>query len=206
MPKINTVEHARVETKCSKCGDVIKAAIVGKTESGKNARVPGDSYIWIQKKNGPKVARCSKPACRFKPSDLTSSDKLSRVYSAREEAEENIVAWGGDPEEPGDVDELKTILETAAETIREVGEEYTESADNMENAFPGGSPTIDDCREKADSLESWAGELEGVDFEDFDGEGAEDDEAQTSTLGERIAAWESDQRDAAHAALSECPV
>lgn len=178
--KINRVKHAQNAQTCGKCGDVItpsrdaKQRVLnkrsGKTE-WKTVRVLGDSYQWIKFNRGPKLVRCMKAACGFRQSDMTRG-KMSGVYAAQEAAQDTIAEWDGE-----DIEDLKTALTDAAEAIREVASEYGESADNMEQAFPGGSPTIDECREKQEELESWADELENTDLTEWDGADDDDDGA-----------------------------
>lgn len=178
--RITTVNHAQKAQTCRRCGTTIKPSRdvkqdvlnkrTGKTKK-KVVRVLGDSYRWIKFNRGSKIVRCMDNACRFRPSDMTTSDKLSTLYGAQETAEDAIDAWDGDE---GSIDDLKTALEDLATSVEEVAEGYTESADNMENVFTGGSPTIDDCREKAEGLESWKDEIEGVDFDEWDGPSEED--------------------------------
>jgi dsDNA-specific endonuclease/ATPase MutS2 len=144
MPRINHVKKARKDQgTCGRCGKPIKA---------------GDSYRWIKFRHGGKRKRCSDPACRFRQSDLTQSDKLSRVYEAQETAEENINAL--DTSDESFEDDLRNVLEEAANEIREVAGEYEEAAENIREHFSESS-TADECEEKAGELESWADELEG---------------------------------------------
>jgi hypothetical protein len=222
--RINTVEHAQKKgLSCGKCGDKIlhsrdeKQTVTDK-RTGKSkkkiVRVLGDGYRWIKFNRGPKLIRCMKPACAFRSSDMTKG-KMSGVYAAQETAQDAIAEWDGD------VEDLKQILTDAAEAIREVAQEYSDSADNMEQVFTGGSPTIDECREKQESLESWADELEAIDFEEWDGpdEGdepeekdesedekkSEDDEPKNSQ-GQTRDEWREDQRSTAEEAIGNCPV
>ena len=86
-------------------------------------------------------------------SQLTQS-KMGEFYSAQEEIEDIEVTAATAPDVPG-------MLESAVENARAVSEEYNSSADSMEDAFPGGCPTMDECREKAEGIESWCDEVEG---------------------------------------------
>lgn len=179
--RINTVKHARKPQKCGRCGTEIKPSR-DEVQDGKKVRVLGDSYRWIQfnsfKGGGGRHVRCASYDCRFRQSDLTNS-KMSGVYAAQETAEEAIDAWDGETS-----DDLQAILSECAEAAREVAEEYRESAANMESAFPGGSPTIDECNEKADEIDSWADELESVDFDDKP-EDDEDEDANEDEDGDK---------------------
>jgi hypothetical protein len=154
--RVNHVKKARKDQgTCGKCGKAIKA---------------GDAYKWAKGRFGPRMVRCD--SCAFRQSDLTSSDKLSQVYAAQEAAENAMAEW-----DPDDANEAKQILETLAETIREVAEEYQQSADSIRDNFAE-SPTADECEEKANELESWVDECEDAasECEEFDEEGVEFDE------------------------------
>jgi hypothetical protein len=39
---------------------------------------------------------------------------------------------------------------------------------SQEGHFPSGNPVIEECREKAEAIEEWVGELEGLDIEEID--------------------------------------
>lgn len=209
--RVTTVEHSRTELECSKCGTKIRASRDEKQDvvdrrtgkkKRKTVRVLGDSYRWIKFNRGAKVIRCMSPKCGFMPSDMTTSDKLSRVYAAQEAAEETVSDW----DFSGDVSELKQALDDLASEVRAVSEEYEESASNMEQAFPNGSSKIDEIREKADSLSSWADEIEGVDFEEWDGPEDEEGKDVKNTSDQTREEWGEEQREAAEAVLSNCPV
>lgn len=140
MPKVNTVDKARKSPgDCGKCGAKIKA---------------GMPYRWAKGRYGPKKVRC--PKCAFRPSDLTGSDKLSRLYSARESVEDVLVP------DFDDTDAVRDAISSAVDEAREVASEYSDAAENM-------SATRDEMEEKSSQCESWADELEGVDVEEFEG-------------------------------------
>jgi hypothetical protein len=205
MPRINTVKKARkAQGTCGKCGKAIKA---------------GDAYKWIKPRYGAKKVRCED--CAFRSSDLTSSDKLSRVYEAQETAQDAVNDWDGE-----DAQELKSILETAAEEIREVAQEYQDSADAIMEHFPSGNQTSEECEERAQELEGWADTLDDFEPEEFEPEDEDDDpDAEENGNGltevsdpnkseadedEELACkkeeWAEEQRGNAHVALDECPV
>jgi uncharacterized protein YfcZ (UPF0381/DUF406 family) len=231
--RITTVKHSQSELSCSRCGEKIRPSrdeeqqVTGRGGKlvTKPVRVLGDSYRWIKFNRRPRVVRCMKAGCAFRSSDLTTSEKLSRVYAARDTAEQQIAEWSGDAED------LKAILEDLANEVREVADEYGESADNMEQAFSGGSPTIDDCREKQDQLTEWADEIEGVEITEWapvekEEEGAgeapegeeegeeeeeeeetkkEDDEPRNDE-GQTREEWADEQRGAAEEVAGGCPL
>ena len=207
------VKHSLTALVCSRCRCEIKPSrdetqtvtVKGKAAE-KTVRVLGDPYRWIKFNRRPRTVRCMAPACAFKRSDLTTSEKLGRIYDAQDSAEDAIAAWSGE------ADDLKTILSDLASEIRDVAQEYNDSADNMEQAFTGGSPTIDDCRDKADQLESWADEIENVDFDEWEPAKEEaddpdgDSDVETNDDGQTHDEWAEAQRDTASAAVSECPI
>lgn len=112
----------------------------------------GDSYYWWKFRHGGK--HYSKTAPR--PSQLTNSDKLSRAYACAEQLEDLAAGLTADstPEEIADA------MDEIVSEINDIAQEYRDSADNINNAFTGGSQTADDCEEKADSLGEWAQEVE----------------------------------------------
>jgi hypothetical protein len=184
MPRINTVKKARkAQGRCTKCGKAINK---------------GDAYRWIKPRYGSK--RCVCESCQFRASDLTSSDKLGRVYDAQEDAQSAVGDWDGQ-----DVAELRQALEDAAEAIREVAQEYQESADNIMEHFPSGNQTSEECEERANELEGWADDIEGADLDDFDPEAEGEDETDDERA-ERRERWVEETRDAAQAPLDDCPV
>ena len=204
--KIHHVKHPLTALKCSKCSADIrpsrdekppKAAKGERKRVTKLVRVLGDPYRWVKFNRRPRNVRCMAKGCAFRRSDLTTSDKLGRVYDAQDAASDAVAAWTGEGDDAAD--ELTQSLADLASELREVASEYTESADAMESAFTGGSPTIDDCREKAEALEGWADELESTDFDTW-GSDSEDagDEAH--------AAWLDEQRDKANDAVNDCPI
>lgn len=145
--KINQVKKARKDQgACGKCGVEIRK---------------GDAYKWIKFRYGGRRLRCMNRGCMFRPSDLTSSDKLSRVYGAQEALEDALKGW-----DRKTLDHLSGAVEGCADDLREVASEYEESADSIRDSFPDSS-TADECEEKAQGLEVWADEIEGA-FEEID--------------------------------------
>jgi len=133
----------------------------------------GDSYKWFASRIGRMTIRkdfCD--TCTIRPSDQTTSDKLSALYLAVETAEDAIEGLT-----EFTLSDLGEILRECAEAVREVAGEYAESASNIEEGF--GHPTsqsediqqkADDVESFADSLESCADEIDGMDDPDADEE------------------------------------
>jgi hypothetical protein len=208
--RVNTVKKARKDQgTCPACGKEIKA---------------GDSYKWAKGRFTAKKVRCA--SCNFRQSDLTSSDKLSQVYAAQEGAEDAMAEWSGSPDADDDGSEAKSIMETLAEAIREVAQEYQESADSIHENFSESS-TADECEEKAQELEQWADECEQVaeeaefdeddidfDEDDVDVEDCKDDEereeriekARQEKRTEARDQWRETLESEMNDAIGSCPV
>lgn len=131
--KVHNVKKARTPGNCSRCGSVIAI---------------GDPYIWIKSRVSPKRSFCT--AHPPKPSDITSSDKLSRLYSVLEELEECAVDT---------LDEALSLLDAAISTAEEVGDDYQQSLDNMPEGPRSGQPGME-IEEKIQACSDWAAELE----------------------------------------------
>lgn len=162
MARLHTVT-ARKPNKCGSCGAKIK---------------PGETYFWWANRIGrssSKKVRCA--AHKPKPSEMVSSDKMSRIMAAQESVE--AVLYGEQKDFESFQGDVAQALRDAASEIRETGEEYGESFDNMPEGLQQGDTGMrDGCEQWADSLESAADEIEGLTAEDTepqDGEEAEVD-------------------------------
>lgn len=200
MPRVNRVKKARKDQGTCRCGHVIKA---------------GESYQWAKPRYGAKMVRCAN--CSFSRSDLTSSDKLARIYDAQDSAADEIGSWSGDDGH----DALAEILRNAAQEANEVADEYEESAENIREHFESSS-TADECEERAEEIRSWAEEMESAadELEEFDEDTAreearsdlEDDDGKVNNTEVDGAVetareeWASDARDKADEAIGNCPV
>lgn len=105
----------------------------------------GDMYYsWSFRYGGKRISKTPP-----RPSQLTQS-KMSEALAAGEQLEDTIPT-ASNPQE------LVDALNEAAEAIRAVGEEYSDSASNM--AVQAGS-VYEECEEKASNCEDWASSLE----------------------------------------------
>jgi hypothetical protein len=129
--------------KCDKCGKEIKV---------------GDPYKWTEIKmtyGGMKKVRCM-DCPSWKQSELTMS-KMSGVYAAQEMVEDTDVL---------SVEDLESLRDDAVSQIEEVAQEYEDSATNIEEGFGHSTSMSEELNEKAESLRSWADEIQSVDFEE----------------------------------------
>ncbi|MCH9712694.1 MAG: hypothetical protein K0U20_08740 [Proteobacteria bacterium] len=138
----------------------------------------GESYYWASFKTGPRSSTKRYWLTRPKQSQLTLS-KMSGVYAADEAIDETIRA-----DMTGE--DISSAIQDVITSVEEVRDEYQESYDNMQDAFPSGCPTMEEIEEKVDTLDGWISELENAandadalddapDPEDFD-DGMEDAE------------------------------
>lgn len=120
----------------------------------------GESYYWWKFKRGPKMFSTKPP----RPSQLTQSDKISRVLAAGESVGDAVSSarddMGGE-DATSNLDAVISALEEAASEMGEVAEEYRESAESIREHFSE-SETADQCDEKADHLEEVQGEIESA--------------------------------------------
>ena len=147
MPRINRVQRSRSARQCSACGGAI---------------AKGEPYIWVKSRYGPRRERCVKPECQFRQSELTSSEKLSQFYGAQENIEDAVDAFRKCDGKDAFSDALKCLIgeiESARDEITEVSEQYEESAQNMDEYFPGSSQ-VDEIREKAENAQTVVDEID----------------------------------------------
>lgn len=138
----------------------------------------GDPYNWAKPRFRGKLVFC---AAHFpKRSELTSSDKLARIYEADDEINDGFPQVG-DAENMGELtdalEEVAGRLEEIADDMEDVASEYRESAENIREYFEGSSQA-DDIEYQGDDVQTWADEirnaadhirgLDGFDPEDFD--------------------------------------
>ena len=147
MPSVHEQKARKDQGECSRCGTKIKK---------------GQRYKWAKGRYTVRRVWCSH--CQPRASELTGSDKLSRLYAARESIEDVITG-------ECTKENLIEALSDAASEAREVGQEYQESHDAMPDNFQM-SATGEELQEKADQCEQWADALEsavqGVDALDWD--------------------------------------
>ncbi|KPK66575.1 MAG: hypothetical protein AMS21_02115 [Gemmatimonas sp. SG8_38_2] len=180
---------------------------VKKAQKDNSVAKKGESYYWWKFRYGGKQYSKTYP----RASQLTQSDKLSRVYSAQESVEDSgqpptdARAYGTPDELAAALREVYDVWESAIQELNEVADEYEESADNKEEYFPG---TGDEIREKADALRSSADEAESRADEISQAadelDGYEDQFKETDTSSGRVE-WNDDWYDEAQMLLDNLP-
>lgn len=109
----------------------------------------GDTYRWAKPgfRARVKKIRCMEPTCRFRRSELTTSN-MGAAYAAQETAEDTIA-------DATNLEDIKAAMSDVAEGFREVSEQYQEASDNW-----AGGQGHDEWQEWADQLEEAAGTCE----------------------------------------------
>jgi hypothetical protein len=134
MARVNFVQKARkAQGTCGRggCDRLIEA---------------GDSYYHWANFRGPKKIRCADH--RPRASETAGSDKIGRLYGAQESIEDGLGEWNGE-----DATDAAQIVRDAAETAKEVQEEYQEALDAWEHGN-------EQLQEYVDNVEAWVDELE----------------------------------------------
>lgn len=134
------IRTARKEWKCQRCGATIS---------------PGDKYRVVSRRYAGKIIRCMGAECEIKRWELTSSDKLAELYRIEDELS-CLDPYVYDPHS------LATDVTGYAEQVREVAEQYRESATNIEDGFGHETFMSQELNDKADEVESWADDLENA--------------------------------------------
>jgi uncharacterized protein YoaH (UPF0181 family) len=147
MARITYVKSARKDQgTCQKCGKPISA---------------GDPYKWVAIRPTPRSSRKYKrcASCpNWKPSELSSS-KLAAIYAVQEDFEEyNFETF----------EDIQSFMESAGDAIRDVAEEYRESAQNIEDGFGHETYVSQELADKADTLEGWADDVAAWYGEEWD--------------------------------------
>jgi hypothetical protein len=188
MAQTHTVAKSQKEHRCSACGQPIEV---------------GQPYKWFKMKlarGG--VKKSYHPGCNIPPSHRTTS-RMGAIYDAQ--AALNLSGCET-------VEDVQSELQSFAETVREVAEGYAESADNIESGFQHETYQSQELREKSESLESWADELEQWEFSGDaepvqDEEDVPDEEPESDDDYEaRLDTWRDEVRDDAQNEVDNCPV
>ena len=141
----------------------------------------GQPYKWFKQKQARGgIKKCYHPGCEIPPSHRTTS-RMGTIWDAQ-------AALSLDGCES--VEDIATEMQSFAETVREVGTEYTESADNMESGFGHETEQSSELRDRGEQLESWADDLESWEFSGDSELDPEDYQTTGSDFSEAVKAWE----------------
>ena len=152
MARTTVVKAARKpQGKCRTCGVDINI---------------GDPYKWAKPRYGAKAVVCGAHQITV---SMTSSSKMVTIWEAQESFS------------PGSPEKAAEELRGLAETVREVGQEYQDSADNQREYFPD-SDVAQENEDKAQELDGWADELESA-ADDIESLISEVDDLQTELAG-----------------------
>ena len=148
----------------------------------------GDMYYYTKIKTGPRSSRVIRSLTPIRQSQMTTSAFKSGWYGAQE-------SWG---EGKHSIE----LLQSIAESIREIGQEAQDGHDNMPDALQESDTgqmlqdRADKCEEVADALDELVSEAEGMEEPEDPGEFEDEDEpGQDHTYDERKADWEELQDD-----------
>jgi len=100
-------------------------------------------------------------------------------------------------------DEFEQAASDAADGLRDLAQELTEGADNIEDGFGHETYQSEELRERAEALEGVADELEGVAIDEAPEEPEADEEAEPEDRETEREEYESDLADWREAARSE---
>lgn len=151
-------------------------------------------------------------------SELYPFNKLAPLWDAQADAEGAIhLVAVSDRDYETALADVKEQVQAVADAARSVGEEYNESAQNIEDGFGHETYQSAELREKGEALEDWANDLESWDptqdapdldeFDDLDDSLDEDDEdARETAIDEAIDNWLDEVKSEASDAIGEIPV
>ena len=141
IARVTIVKKSQKPFTCEKCGKALpKGSTYRHFKVGFRAR-----YVH---------RRCMDVACTPRNSELDAS-KMAAVWDAQETFEAAV-------DSAESADDLTSALSDYAEALREVGEEYREASENPDT----GAVFNTEAEERADTLESAADEVEGIDVDD----------------------------------------
>lgn len=114
----------------------------------------GQPYYWWKFRFGGKRVSLTPP----RQSRLTQSEYLSAIYGAEETVEDALSAFvhadEGDTDDfEGSRSDVVDALNEAKSAVEEQRDACNEKADNVEQAFPNGSPVLDQLRERAEKCD-----------------------------------------------------
>ena len=145
---------------------------VKKAQKDNPAVKKGEEYWWVQLKTGPTTSvkrYFSRPP---KPSQTTTSEYYSQCYEIQEEAEAICIT------DESDAEDAVSTMNELSERLQEILSELEEKIGSMEDAFPGGCPTLELLQERQSAVESLIDEVDTAasDLESMDWGGPEEED------------------------------
>ena len=148
----------------------------------------GEMYYHWSFFRGPKQMSKERPP----RSATTAAPTLSAAYAAEESLQDALEAIRSQaPQAPDELpddpaEDVRLALEEAAGDPEGVIDQFEEKIENLQQAFQGGCPAIDEAEEQRDMFQAWldeldsaASEIEGLDDEDY----KDEDDPQQAKLG-----------------------
>jgi hypothetical protein len=163
--------------KCGRCGAEIQV---------------GEGYYWWANKlpgsrSGYKQIRCSE----HPPTLAERTPGRAGQWMQMEEGFGKQIADTDSYTEDG---EFSGLAQDIASEIRSFGEEFTESAENMESGFGHETEQSTELRERGDRIIEAADEIEGMDFDPSPEKGDEDEDETDEQFEERLESWRDECR------------
>lgn len=129
------------DLQCESCGETIPVGAPHKHVTPKSGPYGGRKRV--------RCATC--PTWQVWDLSNSLSAQLARIsHEAQEEFNAGVDS----------ADDVQSILNTAAESIREIAEQKKESAQNIEDGFGHPTSTSEELNDVADQLDSWADDVE----------------------------------------------
>lgn len=168
MAKIYQVKRARNPLTCGRCRVTV---------------AKGEPYRWTKPRagrwtTGAKLSRCMNPTCSFRPSEMTTSDKLGRIYASQEAYEDDTQSTDTSPSM------FVESLNAMATELREVAQEYKDGASNIEEGFGHPTSQSEEMERNGENVEEWADSIEGAASE------IESEQEEWDTLEAERETWE----------------
>jgi len=175
VARIKSVKKARKDQgECGDCGKQIRA---------------GQPYKWwtVGFRSRYKHKRCDECITPM-PSARESNPKVAAILAVEETFDTTSAKCRED---------LVSVLEDAASGIRDAGEQWTESADEMEQGFGHETEQSNEQREKGEAAEGWAEAIENAvhELDEEKGEDESDDEYIERLRTEAQSAFDDNQMD-----------
>jgi hypothetical protein len=121
---------------------------------------PGQAYMWIKPKSGPYGGS---------QRNRHQTHRAWHVweYSNSLSAQVARIEHDADVDSAESEDDVTSVLNDAAEAIRDLASQKREGAENIESGFGHATYQSEELEQQADDLESWADDVEATEVEDL---------------------------------------